>query len=296
MSTNDMKMIKQLLEAGVHFGHQTNRWNPKMKKYIFGEKSGIYIIDLEKTNELLQKARQFIRDVARAGSYVLFVGTKKQAQQTVKDNAVKCGMFYVNQRWLGGTLTNFATIRKSIKKLDKLEKQKTDGTYEIISKKERFHNDKEIAKLLKNLEGIRSMDRLPGAVFAVDAKKEEIAIREAKKLSIPVIALVDTNCNPDMIDYIIPGNDDALKAIELITSLVSESVADGKNQFLVGSQVDKPEEDTQEEEGAPDVEDKEVEELIEGDIKLKEALKKEEGLKDEELAAKGFKKKKKEKR
>ena len=280
MSVSDMKLIKQLLEAGVHFGHQTNRWNPKMKRFIFGEKSGIYIIDLEKTNEFLQKAREFIRDVARAGSYILFVGTKKQAQSIVKENALKSGMFYVNQRWLGGTLTNFSTIRKSIKKLDKLEKAKTDGTYEEISKKERSRNDKEIEKLLRNLEGIRNMDRLPGAVFVIDSKKEEIAIREAKKLSIPVIALVDTNCDPEKIDYVIPGNDDALKAITLVTSLVTESIIDGRNQFLEGSQQAKADEEAakkekaekaEEEQSPSTTEDKGIleEELLEGDIKLK---------------------------
>ncbi|MDD5439574.1 MAG: 30S ribosomal protein S2 [Candidatus Omnitrophica bacterium] len=272
MAATDTKALKQLLEAGVHFGHQTNRWNPKMKKYIFGAKSGIYVIDLEKTSEYLEKARIFLHDVARAGSYILFVGTKKQAQDIIRESAEKSGMFYVNQRWLGGTLTNFATIRKSIRKLEKLEKMKTDGTYEEISKKERSRNDKEIEKLLKNLAGIRKMDRLPGAVYVVDSKKEEIAIREAKKLGIPVIALVDTNCNPDLIDYVIPGNDDALKSISLITTFITDSIVDGRNQFIAGSQ-EKAEEKARMELDEAGVDETEVEELIEGDIRLKVAEK-----------------------
>jgi len=283
MSVNDMKLIKQLLEAGVHFGHQTNRWNPKMKPFIFGEKSGIYIIDLEKTNDLLDKARAFIRDVARAGSYILFVGTKKQAQSIVKEQAEKCGMFYVNTRWLGGTLTNFSTIRKSVDKLEKLEKSKVDGTYDVISKKERSHRDKEIEKLNRNLAGIRNMNRLPGVVFVVDSKNEDIAVKEAKKLSIPVIALVDTNCNPDLIDYVVPGNDDALKAIALITSLITESVIDGRNQFIAGSE-EKPvlikkeepvkpvvveEKEVKEEKKEKEEKEEKEEESLNGDIKLK---------------------------
>lgn len=272
MSANDTKLIKQLLEAGVHFGHQTNRWNPKMKKFIYGEKNGIYIIDLEKTNELIEKARGFIRDVARAGSYILFVGTKKQAQAIVKEMAVKCGMFCVTERWLGGTLTNFTTIRKSIKKLDKLEKMKTDGTFESISKKERSSIDKEIEKLLKNLEGIRLMDRLPGALIVVDTKKEDTAVKEAKKLGIPVIALVDTNADPDIIEYPIPGNDDALKSITLIMTLITESIMDGRSQFLAGSRA-KEEAEKAADDMEKAVDEKEVEELIEGDIRLKEAEK-----------------------
>lgn len=251
-----------------------------MKRFIFGEKSGIYIIDLEKTMECLERARSFIRDVARAGSYILFVGTKKQAQDIVKESAVKSGMFYVNQRWLGGTLTNFATVRKSIKKLQKLEDSKIDGSYLQVSKKERSSIDKEIAKLNKNLSGIRKMDRLPGALFIIDAKKEEIAIREARKISIPVVALVDTNCDPDMIDYVIPGNDDALKAVSLITSLLTESIMDGRNQFVIGSQVKAASEKGEKVEEVV-VDEKEVEELIEGDIRLKEAEK----VKDEEALA-----------
>ncbi len=271
MNANDMKLIKQLLEAGVHFGHQTNRWNPKMEKFIFGEKSGIYIIDLEKTENFLKEAREFMKDVARAGSYVLFVGTKKQAQGIVKEQALQCGMFYVNERWLGGTLTNFSTIRKSVKKLKDLENTKTDGMYDSVSKKEKASINKKIEKLNKTFEGIRGMDRLPGALFVVDSKKEGIAVREANKLSIPLVALVDTNCDPDAIDYVIPGNDDAIKSISLITSLITESIIEGRNQFLAGS-IEDIEEKKKEGEGKG-LDEKEVEELIEGDIRLKEAEK-----------------------
>ena len=287
MNENDMKLIKQFLEAGVHFGHQTNRWNPKMEKFIFGEKSGIYIIDLEKTKDALEEAREFIKDVARAGSYVLFVGTKKQAQTIVKEQASQCGMFHVNVRWLGGTLTNFSTIRKSVKKLVDLENTKTDGTYEAVSKKERANINKEIEKLNKTLEGIRNMDRLPGALFVVDSKKEAIAVREANKLSIPVVALVETNCDPDAIDYVIPGNDDAIKSISLIISLITESIIEGRNQFLAGSAAEEGEKKKKHEE---EVDEKEVEELIEGDIRLKKA---EGDKKKDELMPKGPKKRRK---
>ncbi len=286
MNENDMKLIKQFLEAGVHFGHQTNRWNPKMEKFIFGEKSGIYIIDLEKTKDALEEAREFIKDVTRAGSYVLFVGTKKQAQTIIKEQALRCGMFHVNVRWLGGTLTNFSTIRKSVKKLVDLENTKTDGTYEAVSKKERANINKEIEKLNKTLGGIRNMDRLPGALFVVDSKKEAIAVREANKLSIPVAALVDTNCDPDAIDYVIPGNDDAIKSISLIISLITESIIEGRNQFLAGSVAEEGEKKKREEE----VDEKEVEESIEGDIRLKKA---EGDKKKDELMPKGPKKRRK---
>lgn len=267
MQLSDTDLIKRLLEAGVHFGHQTNRWNPKMEKYIFGEKNGIYIIDLEKTKDALKEACAFLRDVARAGSYILFAGTKKQAQEIVKECALKADMFYVNGRWLGGTLTNFATIRKSVKKLEKLEGMKTDGTYEAVSKKERSTIEKEIEKLNRTLSGIRNMDRLPGALFVVDSKKEDIAVKEAKKLSIPIVALVDTNCDPDVIDYVIPGNDDAIKAINLIMSLVTESVIDGRSQFVAASREKQPDKKTGE--AAKTVDEKEIEGLLEGDIKLK---------------------------
>jgi len=282
MDSNDMKLIKQLLEAGVHFGHQTNRWNPKMEKFIFGEKSGIYIIDLEKTAEYLKKACEFVKEVARAGSYILFVGTKKQAQKTVKESAEKCDMFFVTERWLGGTLTNFATIRKSINKLEKLENTKTDGIYDSVSKKERAQIDKQIVKLNKTLSGIRKMDRLPGAVYVVDSKMEEIAVKEAKKLGIPIVALVDTNCNPDVINYIIPGNDDALRSINLVTELLTESIVAGRKQYLSGSKTKKKKEVE-----APvkkTIDEKEGEESIKGDIRLKDAEKGKEKEKQDEQA------------
>lgn len=263
-------LVKQLLESGVHFGHQTKKWNPKMEKFIFGKKEGIYIIDLEKTAKLLLEACKFLNEVATAGSYVLFVGTKKQAQSIIKEESEKCNMFYVNQRWLGGTLTNFLTIRKSVKKLESFEGMKTDGTYEALSKKERATIDKKINNLLKNLAGVRKMDRLPGVVFVVDSKKEAIAVHEANKLSIPVVALVDTDCDPDKIDYVIPGNDDAMKAIAFIVTLISKSVLEGRNQFL-GSKKDTKKASSDELEEATD--EKEVEGLIEGDIRLEKAEK-----------------------
>ena len=262
-------LVKQLLEAGVHFGHQTKKWNPKMGKFIFGKKEGIYIINLEKTAKLFLEACNFLNEVAAAGSYVLFVGTKKQAQAITKREAESCNMFYVNQRWLGGTLTNFATIRKSINKLNSYEKMKEDGTYEKISKKERALIDKKIANFMKNLAGIRKMERLPGAIFVVDSNKEAIAVHEAKKLSIPVVALIDTDCNPDKIDYIIPGNDDAMKSIGFVTSIISKSVLEGRKQFLAGK---KETEDEKKKKIEMEDESKEImketEGLIEGDLKL----------------------------
>ena len=268
----EIALVKQLLEAGVHFGHQTRKWNPKMEKFIFGAKEGIYIINLEETARLLLEACKFLNEAATAGSYVLFVGTKKQAASIIKEETNKCNMFYVNQRWLGGTLTNFRTIRKSIKKLESFEKMKEDGTYETISKKERSTIDKKIANLLKNLEGIRNMDRLPGAMFIVDSKKEAIAVHEANKLSIPVVALVDTDCDPDKIDYVIPGNDDAMKSINFITSIISKSVLEGRNQFLA-SKKDLEAEKLSSEAPQKKVTEKEIESLIEGDIRLEKATK-----------------------
>ena len=263
-------LVKQLLESGVHFGHQTKKWNPKMEKFIFGKKEGIYIIDLEKTAKLLLEACKFLNEATTAGSYVLFVGTKKQAQSIIKEESEKCKIFYVNQRWLGGMLTNFLTIRKSVKKLESFEKMKTDGTYEALSKKERATIDKKINNLLKNLAGVRKMDRLPGAVFVVDSKKEAIAVHEANKLSIPVVALVDTDCDPDKIDYVIPGNDDAMKAIAFIVTLISKSVLEGRNQFLASKKDTKKASFNEMEEATGE---KEVEGLIEGDIRLEKAEK-----------------------
>ena len=263
-------LVKQLLEAGVHFGHQTRKWNPKMEKFIFGEKEGIYITDLEKTARYLLEACNFLNEAATAGSYILFVGTKKQAQSIIKEEAEKCNMFYVNQRWLGGTLTNFLTIRKSVNKLESFEKMKEDGTYNALSKKERAMIDKKIVNLLKNLAGIRKMDRLPGALFIVDSKREEIAVHEANKLSIPVVALVDTDCDPDKISYVIPGNDDAMKSIAFVVSLLSKSALEGRNQFLA-SKKETEAEKVSSVQVRQSISEKETTELIEGDIKLEKA-------------------------
>ncbi len=220
--------MKELLEAGVHFGHQVKRWHPKMKKYIFGERNGIYIIDLQKTVKGLEDAYNFVKEVSIAGLPVLFVGTKKQSQDAIREEAERAGAYYVNQRWLGGMLTNFSTIKKSIEKLKKIETMKQDGTYELLPKKEVSALEKERDKLEKNLSGIKEMNTLPGAIFIVDPKKERIAIAEAKKLKIPVIAIVDTNCDPDEVDYVIPGNDDAIRAIKLITSKIADAIIEGK--------------------------------------------------------------------
>lgn len=220
--------MKELLEAGVHFGHQVKRWNPKMKKYIFGERNGIYIIDLQKTLKGLEEAYRFVRETAMGGTSILYVGTKKQAQDSVKEEAERAGVFYVNQRWLGGMLTNFFTIKKSIERLKSIEKMREDGTYDALSKKEVALLEKERSKLDKNLSGIKDMTRLPGAVFVVDPKKEKIAIAEARKLSIPVVSIVDTNCDPDEADYVIPGNDDAIRAIKLISSKIANAFIEGK--------------------------------------------------------------------
>ncbi len=223
--------IKQLLEAGVHFGHQTQRWNPKMKKYIFGERNGIYIINLELTVGCLERALEFLKQVAAEGKDVLFVGTKKQAQEPIRAAATACGMPFVNQRWLGGMLTNFETIRKSIKKLDAIDKMEQDGSFQFITKKEIGSLKKEREKLIKNLSGVREMRKVPGAVFVIDAELEKISIAEARKLGIPVIAVLDTNGNPDIIDYPLPGNDDAIKAIKLFCESVSNAVTEGRREF-----------------------------------------------------------------
>ena len=226
------ELIKQLLEAGVHFGHQTKRWNPKMAPYIFGERNKVYIIDLEKTAECLQKARDFLKDLARKGGSVLFAGTKRQAQDICAEQAKNCGMYWVSQRWLGGLLTNYATIKKSIARLKGINKMQEDGSIKNFTKKEISLMMKERDKLEKNLGGIKDMERLPGALFVVDSKKEELAVAEARKLGIPIVALIDTNCNPELIDYPIPGNDDAIKSIRLVTSLIAESIAEGRKGFL----------------------------------------------------------------
>ena len=220
--------MKDLLEAGVHFGHQTKRWNPKMREYIFGERNGIYIIDLGRTVKLFSDAEKFITNLAAAGQTILFVGTKRQAQDVISEEAQRCGMFFVNERWLGGLLTNFATIQRSLGRLRDLETMATDGRYDTLSKKEIARNEKERRKLLKNLEGIRSMTRLPDAVFVVDTRKEKIAVDEARKLKIPVLGIVDTNCDPDEVDFVIPGNDDALRAIRLFASRIADAVIAGR--------------------------------------------------------------------
>jgi len=220
--------VKDLLEAGVHFGHQTKRWNPKMKPFIFGERNGIYIIDLGKTAKLFREAEQFVSQLAAAGRTVLFVGTKRQAQDAVSEDAQRCGMFYINERWLGGLLTNFTTIQKSLSRLRDLEAMVTDGRYDSLSKKEIAKLEKEKKKLQKNLEGIRNMGSLPDALFVVDTKHEQIAVDEARKLKIPIIGVVDTNCDPDQIDYVIPGNDDALRAIRLFASKIADAVVSGR--------------------------------------------------------------------
>ena len=220
--------MKQLLEAGVHFGHQTRRWDPKMAEYIFQARNGIHIIDLQKTSKKIDEAYAFLKEQAEEGKTVLFVGTKKQAQECVKEAAEKCGMYYVNQRWLGGTLTNFTTIRKRIGRLLELEKMQEDGTFEVLPKKEVILLKKEMEKLEKNLGGIKEMTEVPGVMFIVDPKKEKIGILEARKLGIPVIGLVDTNCNPQDVDYAIPGNDDAIRAVKLIADCMANAVIEGK--------------------------------------------------------------------
>ena len=220
--------MKELLEAGVHFGHQTKRWNPKMKQYIFGERNGIYIIDLQKTLRLFKEATQFVTELAAQGKTILFVGTKRQAQDAIAEEALRCNMFFVNQRWLGGLLTNFSTIQKSIKRLKELDAMATDGRYELLPKKEVTRLERERKALEKNLAGIKNMPGLPDAIFVIDSKNEEIAVAEARRLGIPVIAIVDTNCDPDFVDYVIPGNDDALRAIRLFTAKIADAVVNGR--------------------------------------------------------------------
>ena len=220
--------MKQLLEAGVHFGHQTRRWDPKMAEYIFQARNGIHIIDLQKTSRKIDEAYAFVKEQVEEGKSVLFVGTKKQAQECMKEAALTCGMFYVDQRWLGGMLTNFKTIRTRVERLKKLEAMEQDGTFEVLPKKEVIVLKKEMAKLESNLGGIKDMEELPGVIFIVDSKKEAIAIQEAKRLNIPVVGLVDTNCSPEFIDYVIPGNDDAIRSVKLIAQVISNAVIEGK--------------------------------------------------------------------
>ncbi len=220
--------MKQLLEAGVHFGHQTRRWNPKMAKYIFTERNGIYIIDLQKTVKMLDDAYDFVREISAEGGEILFVGTKKQAQDAIKEEAERCGMHYVNARWLGGMLTNYQTIKKRIARLEQLNKMKEDGTFDLLPKKEVIKLEHEIEKLEKFMGGIKNMGTLPKAMFIVDTRKEKIAVAEARNLGIPVVAIVDTNCDPDEVDYIIPGNDDAIRAVKLIAGAMADAVIEGR--------------------------------------------------------------------
>ncbi len=237
--------MKQLLEAGVHFGHQTRRWNPKMAQYIFTERNGIYIIDLQKTVKKLEEAYFFVRDVAAAGDSVLFVGTKKQAQEAVKEEAERCGQFYVNARWLGGMLTNFKTMRRRVDRLNQLKKMEEDGTFNLLPKKEVVKLKLEIEKLEEYLGGVKEMKKLPGALFVIDPRKEKNAIAEARKLGVPIVAIVDTNCDPDEVDYVIPGNDDAIRAIKLISQTMANAVLEGRQ----GEQLEVTDEAVKAEEG-----------------------------------------------
>jgi len=219
--------MKELLEAGVHFGHQTKRWDPRMKEYIFGERNGIYIIDLQKTLKMFKEASKFVTELAASGKVILFVGTKRQAQDAIAEEATRCGMFYINNRWLGGLLTNWVTVQKSVKRLQELDEMATDGRYDLLTKKEVIKLERERKHLQANLAGIKNMRRLPDAIFVVDSSNEAIAVKEARKLGIPVVAVVDTNCDPTVVDYVIPGNDDALRAIRLFTSKIADSIAEG---------------------------------------------------------------------
>ncbi len=238
--------MKQLLEAGVHFGHQTRRWDPRMAEYIFQARNGIHIIDLQKTSKKLDEAYAFIKEQAEEGKTILFVGTKKQAQDCVKEAAEKSGMFYVNERWLGGTLTNFKTIRKRIERLAELEKMQEDGTFEVLPKKEVILLKKEMDKLEKNLGGIKEMTQVPDVIFVVDPKKEHIAVQEAKKLNIPLVGLVDTNCDPNDVDYVIPGNDDAIRAVKLVTDVLANAVIEGKQGESLEAEEEQPVEESEE--------------------------------------------------
>ena len=237
--------LKDLLEAGVHFGHQTKRWNPKMKPFIFGERNGIYIIDLGRTARYYREAAEFVSNLAASGGTLLFVGTKRQAQDAVAEAATRCGMFFVNQRWLGGLLTNFSTIQRSLARLRELEAMETDGRHDVLSKKEIARLHKERSKLARNLDGIRGMSRLPDAVFVVDTRHEQIAVDEARKLKIPVIGVVDTNCDPDQVDYVIPGNDDALRSIRLFVGGIADAALAGRGLAESASAGEGPDETTQ---------------------------------------------------
>jgi len=255
--------MKKLLEAGVHFGHQTRRWNPKMAEYIFTERNGIYIIDLQKTSDKVDEAYSFIKEVVSEGDEILFVGTKKQAQESTKTEAARCGMHFVSQRWLGGMLTNYSTIRKRIERLNELKTMEEDGTFKLLTKKEVFKLRNEAERLEKFLGGIKNMDKLPGALFVVDPRKERIAVQEAAILGIPVVAIVDTNCDPDEVDYVIPGNDDAIRAVKLLTATIADAVIEGK-QGVQMTHEDTEDEVTEELEDLEELEElEEVEEELE---------------------------------
>ena len=255
--------MKKLLEVGVHFGHQTRRWNPKMAEYIFTERNGIYIIDLQKTSDKVDEAYNFIKEVVSNGDEILFVGTKKQAQESTKSEAIRCGMHYVSQRWLGGMLTNYSTIRKRIDRLNELKTMEEDGTFDLLTKKEVFKLRNEAERLEKFLGGIKNMDKLPGALFVVDPRKERIAVQEAAILGIPVVAIVDTNCDPDEVDYVIPGNDDAIRAVKLLTATIADAVIEGK-QGVQMTHEDTEDEVTEELEDLEELEElEEVEEELE---------------------------------
>ena len=226
------ELIKQFLEAGLHFGHQTKRWNPKMAKFIYGERNGTYIIDLQKTAECLKEVKEFLKDITSKGECVLFVGTKRQARDIIKEEAERCGMFYVNHRWLGGMLTNFGTIRKSVSRLKELEEMRNKGLFDKLSKKEVSSFNQELERLNRNLSGVVKMEKLPSAIFIIDSHKENIAVREANKLNIPIVALADTNSDPDQLNYPIPGNDDAIKSIKFITKAITDSIIEGRQEYL----------------------------------------------------------------
>ena len=255
--------MKKLLEAGVHFGHQTRRWNPKMSKFIFTERNGIYIIDLAKTSNQIDKAYEVIRDIASEGGNILFVGTKKQAQDSIEQEAKRCGQYYVSNRWLGGMLTNFNTIRNSVNKLKKYETMEEDGTFDLLPKKEVLQYNKEMDKLEKNLGGIKDMEDLPDVLFVVDPSNEQIAVHEARILGIPVISIVDTNCDPDVVDIAIPGNDDAIRAVKLITSLMADAVIEGNQGSEFAVSEEDFEESDEEETESEDLEENDQEESIE---------------------------------
>ncbi len=248
--------MKELLEAGVHFGHQVRRWNPKMKEYIFGERNGIYIIDLQKTQKLFRDALNHVTEslTERPNQKVLFVGTKRQAQDAIREEAERCGQFYINSRWLGGLLTNFETVKKSINKLKEIENMREDGRFEMLTKKERLQLDREHEKLMKNLAGIKDMNGMPDMMFVIDVRKEDIAIKEANRLNIPIVAVVDTNCSPEGIDHVIPGNDDALRAIRLFASRIADAIIEGKQVGTEGRSADVEVEDSGEDAGTPIVE------------------------------------------